>query len=316
MPHPAAYAAFQRPDMVACSISSSAGNPITKSGYMALFDKAEPMPFKTKANATHGMVFGVGCKPPKRSQPHAAVPNGASKANVNARNTKPVAVTPLYTRAESGNRSMTQPTGTEKMTYTMDEYIKNKDTHEALRRNGGAESLYARVGSNVATMMPDRVTELKPMMTEADRTELSACRASLTEMELVGMNCGTRGKSMSGALAQTKNGIRKADFGSSGNASYETPPITGPTMHPTPDTVPIDAITSPKRSWKQLDTMAMHAVSARAPVRPLRKYVMTNKAFVPSPLLISGANPKSNVKSNMQNKPNSTALRAPRKRIH
>ena len=43
---------------------------------------------------------------------------------------------------------------------------------------------------------------------------------------------------------------------------------------------------------------------------------MTKKAFVPSPLLISGANPKSNVKSNMQNKPNSTALRAPRKRIH
>lgn len=36
---------------------------------------------------------------------------------------------------------MTQPTGTKKMTYTMDEYIKNKDTHEALRRNGGAESL-------------------------------------------------------------------------------------------------------------------------------------------------------------------------------
>ena len=43
-------------------------------------------------------------------------------------------------------------------------------------------------------------------------------------------------------------------------------------MQPTPETVPMDAITVPSLSWKRAETMMMHAVSASAPVRPLARY--------------------------------------------
>ena len=44
-------------------------------------------------------------------------------------------------RDESGKRSTIQPTGIEKTTYTMEEYMKKSETQEAERRKGGAESL-------------------------------------------------------------------------------------------------------------------------------------------------------------------------------
>eukprot|EP00966_Prymnesium_polylepis_P261546 6041061-Prymnesium_polylepis.1 len=62
-----------------------------------------------------------------------------------------------------------------------------------------------------------------------------------------GMKYGTNGSSSSGATEQTKKGVRKA-HAASDTMSWSTPPITGPTMQPTPEMVPIDAITVPRRS--------------------------------------------------------------------
>ena len=70
---------------------------------------------------------------------------------------------------------------------------------------------------------------------------------------------------------KTTNGRRNAHASSPPAASKSTPPSGGPTMQPTPETVPIEAITVPRRSWKRADTRMMHDVSASAPVRPLKK---------------------------------------------
>eukprot|EP00962_Isochrysis_galbana_P060878 scaffold35866_cov124-Isochrysis_galbana.AAC.3 len=69
---------------------------------------------------------------------------------------------------------------------------------------------------------------------------------------------------------QTAKGRRKAWADASGR-SYSTPPTTGPTMQPTPDTVPIEAMTVPNLSEKRSVARMMAAFSAMEPSRPVRK---------------------------------------------
>ena len=71
------------------------------------------------------------------------------------------------------------------------------------------------------------------------------------------------------AREHTTKGVRKRHGPST--RSYSTPPITGPTMQPTAQIVPTAAITAPSDSLNVLVMRMMHAVSASAPVSPLRK---------------------------------------------
>mmetsp|Transcript_14648 Transcript_14648/g.33461 ORF Transcript_14648/g.33461 Transcript_14648/m.33461 type:complete len:360 (+) Transcript_14648:980-2059(+) len=310
--------------MVACSITSPSGIPMTRSGYTALLEKAEPKPLRAMPIIAAGMLFRPLSKP-SPPIPKAPPLKGPSSTKVSARKAKPSAVTLLKTRVLAGKRSTSQPRGTEMSVYTIDEPMKTSETLTEESLKGAELSLYVSVGSRVATIVPESATESRPSTTETLSTALTgaafAAPGPLSVLRYsLGMKNGVGGSSSSGKSPHSRNGSRKAHDGGGKSLSGMmscTPPMTGPTMQPMPETVPMDAITIANLSSNFFETMMMHAVSARAPVRPLMKYdernrnLSSSRFVVPSSVARSGARPKKRVKIAVSSKPDVTASRVP-----